>query len=272
VRNTLVLCATGILLAGAAVAQQPEYLDELRVTVRPEKRTEFEAAVRKMAEANRGNNGDHWVTISTEYGEGDTFTFVSGRSSYADIDKGLELFEGAIAKSAGPEGMKKLMEDYRACILHSRGEIRKVRWDLSPNIGDPAAFMMKTIATSRWVRTSRVLVKPGRTLDYESQVKTIKTAVEKSGTFRRPVHIAQTMDGTAGPAYYVSMFGAKLGDFDDLPKLSTILGEEGFRSYMKTVAEVVVSGESAIGRFVPELSSVPKEFADVAPDFWNAKK
>jgi hypothetical protein len=269
-RKTLLLLAGAVLLAGSAAAQRSEYLDVLRITVRPEKRTEFEAAIKRMAQANRQNNGDHWTAISTEYGDNNTITLVTGRLNYSDIDRGFEMFEGAVKKAAGGQaGFDKLMQAYESTITRSRGEIRRVRWDLCVNIPEPEAFM-KVVATSRWVRTSRVEVRPGRSLDYENLLKNVKAAVEKS-SFKKPVHIAQAADGTSGPAYYVSMFGAKLGDFDDIPKLSEMLGEEGFATYLKTVAEVVVSSESALGRFLPELSVVPKEFAAAAPEFWNPK-
>ncbi len=57
------------LLSLVAFAQQPSsYLDVFVVKVRPEKRAAFDAIIKKMADANRDNNGDTWLTAETVYG------------------------------------------------------------------------------------------------------------------------------------------------------------------------------------------------------------
>jgi hypothetical protein len=54
------------LLSLAAFAQESSgYLDVFVVKVKPEKRAAFDTVIRKMADANRSNNGDTWLASET---------------------------------------------------------------------------------------------------------------------------------------------------------------------------------------------------------------
>jgi hypothetical protein len=50
-----------------------------------------------------------------------------------------------------------------------------------------------------------------------------------------------------------------------------VLGEEGYKGYLKTVSEVVVSAEITVSRIVPELSHLNDAMVSVAPEFWKPK-
>ena len=56
------------------------YLDVLTCKVKPEKRTDFDAVAKKMADANRRYKGDSFLASQVEYGEQNTVIFTSGRS------------------------------------------------------------------------------------------------------------------------------------------------------------------------------------------------
>src|SRR5690349_13136247 len=104
-----ILNALSVMAAAAALslAQTPSgYLDVYIVKVKPEKRTEFDAVAKKVAEANRKHKGDNWVAYATEYGEQNTVIFSSVRGSYADIDKASEAFMKAMKEGHGPTFMK----------------------------------------------------------------------------------------------------------------------------------------------------------------------
>ena len=69
-----------LLLAGGAHAQMMnDYLDVGVVTVKPEKRGQFEAIIKKKVDANRKHQGDNWLTSEMMFGSGNTFTYVSPR-------------------------------------------------------------------------------------------------------------------------------------------------------------------------------------------------
>ena len=86
---------------GTAGRAQGDYLDILVVKVDPAKRAALDAAAKKMTEACRRNHGDNWIAMETVYGEQNTITLVSTRRSFADIDKGYELFYGALNQAYG---------------------------------------------------------------------------------------------------------------------------------------------------------------------------
>ena len=94
----------GAMCSLAAIGQNPEgYLDVYIAKVRPEKRTQFDAINKKMADLNRRNKGDYWLAAESMYGEMNTIYFTSQRQNYADVEKGFDAFMGALAK-AGRHG------------------------------------------------------------------------------------------------------------------------------------------------------------------------
>jgi hypothetical protein len=80
------------------------------------------------------------------------------------------------------------------------------------------------------------------------------------------------VEGTKGTTFYVTALRSSLSGFDKNPTNREILGEEGFKKFLKANAEFVSGTESAILHFVPELSSPPEAIAQVAADFWQPKQ
>src|ERR1700746_4052972 len=101
-----------VLLAALATGQaQEQYLDVYIVQVKPEKRADFDAISKKIVAANRQAKGDSWIAMETVYGRGDRVTFTSTRSSYADADKGTEMFNQALQKTYGQATADKMLRD-----------------------------------------------------------------------------------------------------------------------------------------------------------------
>src|SRR6266403_4760558 len=94
----------GILFAAPSLRAQRSYLDAHIAKVKPEKAADAEAIARKIADANRHNNGDHVIAMETLYGEGYTYVFVTQRQDCADIDKGSDAFMRALSKAIGKQG------------------------------------------------------------------------------------------------------------------------------------------------------------------------
>ena len=116
-----------------------------------------------------------------------------------------------------------------------------------------------------------VRVRPGRTADYEAQLKVNKAALEKAAMWV-PTLIAQSVAGVQGTVFYLSSLRSSMGGFDTAATpLPQLLGEEGYQKYLKTVTESVSSTETIINRLLPELSNPPEEIVAVAPDFWRPK-
>lgn len=259
-----------LFLGTVTFAQAPEgYLDVFMVKVKPEKRVEFDSIIKKMVDANRKHGGDTWLAGDVNYGEQNTVYFTSVRSNYADIDRGMGAFMGAINKAYGQAGAMNQFQQFNNCIVSSRGEIRRRRPDLSANPPKDAAALAKILGESRWVRTAIIRVRPGRAGDYVEQLRANKAAIERS--YQTPTFISQSVAGQQGTVFYITSLRSSLGGFDSAPNLQQALGAEGYQKYQKTIADTVLTTETIIQRFAPELSNPPEEVASVAPDFWRPK-
>ncbi len=273
IRRALWGMALTVALVLSAAAQEPTgYLDVFIAKAKPEKRAEFDAINKKIAEANRKNNGDTWVASETEYGEGNVVTFVSTRTNYADVGKGMEAFFGAIAKAAGsPAGAQKLFQEFNNTISSSRGEIRRRRPDLSANIPSSAAAQAKLVGESRWLRTIEVHVRPGRTREFEEEAKAVKAALEKVPNGPAS-YASQTIVGGRGNVYRFTTFRKSLADFDaPSPTLEELMGAAAYQKFQKVIAETTLGTEVTLNRFLPEISNPPADVASAAPDFWHPK-
>ena len=269
------LMAVLVLALTAAGQTQPaqtqeQYLDIFSVKVKPDKRAAFDAIAKKIAQANRQNSGDTWVAIEPVYGEPNTVSFISTRRSYGEIEKATDTFMGALSKAFGKAGTEKTFADLNATMVSSRGEIRRRRWDLSANAPPDPAALSKLVGESRWLRTTLVRVRPGRASEFEALLKDIKAARERA-TPQETSLVSQAVAGQQGTVFYITTLRPSLAGFDGGTPLQQLLGEEGFQKFQKTTAEIVLSTESVINHFLPELSNAPEEVASAAPDFWRPK-
>jgi hypothetical protein len=259
-----------VLSAGQAQQAQEEYLDVFSVQVKPDKRADFDAITKKVAAANRQNNGDVWVAMETVYGPGDRVSFVSTRHSYGEIEKAQGAFFEALQKTYGKPATDKLFHDFAQCLVSSRSEFRRRRYDLSSNPPADAAAMAKLVGGSRWLRTNVVHVRPGQVANFEALLKDMKSAREKSSP-PQTVLVSQAVAGQEGTVFYVTTLQSSLAGFDALPPIQQVLGDEGYQKFLKTNADAVSNTETVINRFLADISSPPEQIASVAPDFWTPK-
>jgi hypothetical protein len=267
--TALALVLLAAWAAGQAQQAREDYLDVFSVQVKPDKRADFDAIAKKIVAANRQNNGDSWLAMETVYGPGDRVTFVSMRQSYADVEKATGTFMAAMQKAYG-KGTDKLFQDFSQCLVSSRSEMRRRRWDLSTNVpADPAA-MTKLLGDSRWLRTTVVHVRPGQAAAFEALLKDIKVAREKASP-PLTVLVSQAVAGQEGTVFYVTTLQSSLGGFDAIPPIQETLGAEGYEKFLKASAETVADSETVINRFLPDISNAPEQVASIAPDYWRPK-
>jgi len=260
-----------VLLAAMAAGQaQEQYLDVYIAQVKPEKRADFDAINKKMAAANRQAEGDTWLAMETVYGRGDRVTFISMRNSYADADKGTEMFEQALQKTYGKAAAEKMGQDFGQCLASSRTELRRRRWDLSSNAPADATAMAKMLANTRFLRTATVNIKPGQVAAFEALLKDLKAAREKASPPQTTL-VSQAVAGQEGTVFYVTSLQTSMAGFDAIPTLPQLLGEEGYAKYLRTSAEVIEGSETVINHFLPELSNAPEDVVAAAPDYWRPK-
>jgi hypothetical protein len=258
------------LVAPVAVHAQGDYLDVYIVKVKPEKLADFQALTKKWADANRRNNGDRWLAMEALYGEGNVYQFTSTRKDYGEIDKMNEAVMAAVNKAFGKEAARKMEQDFSNCLVSSRSELRRRRWDLSRKAPkDPDAYV-KLIGESRLLRTTAVHIRPGHVDEFEALLKHVKEAGEKNPD-TQPVFVSQVIEGSKGTTFYVSTLRSSMDGFDHNPTMKDILGEEGYKKFQQVNADAVEIAESTLYRFSPDLSNPPDEVAKVAMDFWHPK-
>lgn len=269
-RAILALVVVMCLAAPVAVKAQEDNLDEVYTArVKPEKLANFQELFKKWADANR-SNGDHWLTLTTFYGEGDVYVFVSPRQTYADIDKGSAASARATIKAYGQEAADKMGSDFENCLVWSRNELRRRRPDLSRKAPTDMESYAKLIGESRVLRMTAVHVKAGHIAEFEALLKELKEAGEKNPD-TQPVLVSQVIEGGQGTTFYITTLRSSLADFDNTPAMRDLLGEEGFRKFQQENAEMVETTDSALYRFAAGLSSPSEEVVKVAPEFWQPK-
>ena len=260
-----------VLTAAVGLAQQQGgYLDVFVARVKPEKRAEFDAVNKKMVDANRRHKGDMWVALETSYGEQNTVAFSSSRESYGDVEKSAAVFEGAVGKAYGEAGAGALWQQLNSTLESSRSEIRQRRWDLSYNPPADRAAYVQIIGKSRWVRSVIVRVRPGHVPEFETGMKEINAAAQKSNMPGMRWVSQVTAGGNPG-TYHITRLVASLDELDQATPMLQMLGEEGYQRFQKMNAEAVAGVEYVLYRIVPELSNPPAEVVAVAPDFWSPK-
>jgi hypothetical protein len=270
-RRALWALAIAVCLAApAAVHAQGEYLDVFVVKVKPDKVTDFLAIGKKWADANRRFNGDRWIAMETVYGDPYVYQITSTRSDYTDADKGNEAGMLAIGKAFGKDGAQKLEQEFNNCVVWSHAELRRRRWDLSRKPPTDAEAYAQFIGQSRFLRTTAVHIRPGRTSDFEALLKDVKEAGEKNPD-TAPVFVSQVVEGGKGATFYLSTLRSSMGGFDHNPTTKDILGEEGYKKLQQMVADTYETSESTLFRFNAELSNPPDAIAKVAMDFWHPK-
>jgi len=268
-RTFTALAVIVCLVAPVAVYAQGDYLDVYIAKVKPEKIADFEALDKKMVEANHRYNGDQWLALESVYGEGNTYVFISMRQDYADADKGSTAFFAALSKAYGQDSAQKMLREWDSCLLSSRSELRKRRWDLSRKV-PAAADYARFVGESRMLRTTAVHIRPGHVADFEALLKDVKTAGEQSAN-TQPLLVSQVIEGGNGTTFYISALRTSLGGFDKNPTTREILGEDGYKKFLQVSADTVETTESSIYRFSAELSNPPQEMMAAAPDFWQPK-
>lgn len=270
-RRALRAFALPLLLSAVAAAQiSGGYQDVTAVHVKPEKRAEFDAICKKIAEANRRNKGYNWTASQVIYGERNTFYFVSSQSTYGDIEKGFDVFDGALTKAYGQAGAEKIFQDFDNTLVSSRSEVRRRRWELSANPPADTADYMKRVGETRWVRTTTVHVRVGQAMVFESAMKDLKAALENANP---PVnnYVSEAVAGQHGTVFYIVRLLKSMGELDGAKPVSELMGDEAYQKYLKAITDSVEGSETILQRLLPEASNPPEGIIAASPDFWTPK-
>jgi len=294
-KNSLFAVCLFAFAAISAIAQsRPAYLEVSKAQVRGDKSKEYDDAIHKLIDVNRKYKGDHWIALTTEYGDTGTYLFSSSRDTLASVETGGEAFMKALKEGLGPMA-DKLMRDLGAWSTF-RSEMRRRRWDLSvhppadaaamadlighsrwirtlrldmkPGGTDPAR-MSDQIGHSRWIRTLRLDMKPGRALDYVEAWKGFQTELE---SISPPVTALVSESITGTPAMYVGLYYKSMADMDkEAAAVQPALSSAAYMNLAKATAGAIDKTNWEIHRVRPDLSNPPDEVLNADPAFWKPK-
>lgn len=263
--------ALAILLAAPVAAQdRPKFMEVTTIKVKPGKRGDLEAAMRKGAEANRRHKGDHWIAFESFYGDGMTMYVVSPRATMAAAEEGQVKFERALKEAYGT-ALPKLHQDFGNSIESIRTELRLRRWDLSVNAPATEEEMNRMVGEARWLRTTAVEVRRPHLLDFEKAVPEFLGGMQRKAPTMRSLVMQSAAGGDGGTYFYFSSLHKSLAEMDQMPSMREALGDDLFRKFVRMDGEAVVRAIPTVARIVPEISNPPEAIAVVARDFWTPK-
>jgi hypothetical protein len=261
------LIAAAVLLAVSSAGQtRDNYLDYYVVKVKPEKRADFDAATKKIVDANRRGHGDTWIAFETLYGDANTVYFSSSRKDMAAIDTASENFMKSMKEALGPNYVS-VFRDMDSATLSSRGEIRRRRWDLSVNMPENQEEVFQHTGKARFIRTTMVRVRPGHAMQFEELARALAAANAKADPERR-IAVSQAVAGQTGIVYYSSELQPSIGALETKGSIREAMGDENYAKFQQGVAEHILGTETMIAKVLPELSNPPEVVVNVTRDFW----
>ena len=268
-KNSMPLVCLFAVAAGAAMGQTlPAYLDITKAQIHSERSREYEDGVRKLIEVNRKYKGDRWIALTTEYGDTGTYMFSSSRENLAGVEAGGEVFMKALKEGLGPLG-DKLLRDLGAWSTSFRSEIRRRRWDLSVHPPADSAGLSAMVAHARWIRTVKLDLKPGKSMEYIAAWKQFQAEL---GQVSPPVTALVSEGITGTPVMYVGMYYKSMADMDaEVEGVRKALMSDAYVNLMKISGDAVAMSNWEIHRVRPDLSNPPDEILNADPAFWKTK-
>lgn len=236
--------------------------------VKQDKVSEFDQMARRVADANRRAKGDNWVAYADFYGTDQYVQMASARSSPEAIETGMNKFMMSVKEIMGytPD---RFLSEVAKLVEGSGTELRRRRWDLSWGSADGQEWLAK-LAKANYLVSVVVKVKPGRGPDAEKQMLMIKQAAATKGEASAGM-VTQIMLGGSAGTFYVTIPVESLRDIATMPSPSSMLGEEGYRSYSQMAAENYASVEIRLRRSVPAWSNPPSSYLEANPKLWTVK-
>jgi hypothetical protein len=195
--------------------------------------------------------------------------FISGYDSFASYEKDIQAFDKA---TSGP--MKTL---YNSLSGQEADLVNTVRSQLviyRPELSYRAERIMPDMPKARYMEIAVMRTRPGKWAEFVSIVKLYQNALEKANT-PLPWAIYEVSEGAPSGTYLILTFYKSLKEIDDAmamePKIMAAIGEEAIKNMGKDMADALVSTESNLYSFSPEMSLAPKEFISADPEFWTPK-
>jgi len=248
-RKLLVILVGALLAPVTCFAQEtkPEFTVVTVYTVRPEMRSEFEAAQKEVTEAYRKAGVASRVVSSTLLGNLLEYVATYPVGKLADLEG-----QDPMARALGQDGAEKLARRYGACITDAR---RFITWERS-DIG----YRTESATPGTVLMWSRLHAAPGRRADLESAlVNDVAPAYKKLGA--KHFRVSDVLFGGDWVDLLVVVPVESMAVLDAGPPLTRALGQAGAQRVQARLSSMVASDEFCVLQVRPELSLAPSPAA-----------
>ncbi len=217
--------------------------------------------VRALQKANWPTNS---LALTSVSGPHDAW-FITAYESYAAMEKDHMAMEKNAELMSEFSRLDAADAEFRT---NQRGIIATYRPNLSHNV--PV-----NIPQMRYFQINTVRLRPGHEEEWMEARRILVEALKKAN-----VPVPSTVYGiTAGMpngTYFVITPRKSLAEMDPNPDrtkaVQDALGEDNIKKRRKLISESVISTETSIYAFSPQMSYVSKEWIAAAPDFWAPKE
>jgi hypothetical protein len=245
IRKLLVVLVGALLSSVTCFAQEtkPEFTVVTVYTVRPEMRSEFEAAQKEVTEAYRRAGAPSRVVSSTLLGNLLEYVATYPIGKIADLDD-----PDPMVRALGQVGAEKLVRRYEACITDARRFLTVGRPDIGYGAegATPGAILM-------W---SLLHAAPGRRADLESALANdVAPAYKKIGV--KHFWVSDVLFGGDWVDLLVVVPVESMASPDAGPPLTRALGPAGAQRVVARLSSMVASDEFRVLKVRPELSLLP---------------
>lgn len=266
--HCVALLTLGVSLVLASPVQaQDSYVHLYIAHVKPEKRAEFDAVSKRIAEINRKNHGQNFLVYEEVFGDQNAIHYVGIPTKLEEMETTYDAFASAMIKEVGAAGMTKLIQEQNATLVSAHGELRRLSGELSANLPKDAAALYKMLGEARWLRTWIVRVRPARGSLYEAELARNKEAQERANP-GVPIFVSTNSAGDWTGTFYTTTVAKTLGDFNKPKSMGEARGA-GYADFAKMAAEAFLDAKTVIYHVLPELSNPPAEVVAADPAFWR---
>jgi len=202
----------------------------------------------------------YWLGATTETGPNEAWYF-TGIGAIGDI----EAMDKAVDASPGLSSAGDLLREAdQENVSSSRSFLARYREDLSRPGPDP-------VPTGRYFELTTFRVRPGHEADFAKGANLFRTvATEANASANWAVY--EVVSGMPGPTFIVFSLLKSLSELDpgaDAAAMENAMTEARQRTFAEIASAGFISSTSIILRFQPRMSTLPKEFTDQDPSFWN---
>ncbi len=194
--------------------------------------------------------------------------YITALESFAQMEKMQQETDKKMAAATGPTRAELDRLEREAPDLHAA--MRDMFTVYRPELSfDPGIDIRKM----RYMAVTTVRVRPGQDDQYAEYVRNIVNVARTKAKAELHVAAFQVIAGSPATTYMFFRPMKSLAEYDLRigARVREGMSDNQKKKADKMAGETIVFSETSVYAFAPELSYVPKDFADGDPTFWNPK-